>query len=913
MIINDQLEVLFYKALELPAAKRESFLDESCGNDLTLKKEIASLLLSASKSTSYFDALSHELCALDSPHKKSNFSGQSQYLRSIGPWRLLSILGRGGMGVVYLAERADQQHTKRYALKLLPLGADDPISRYRFESERKILAQLDHENITRFVDSGMTEEGIPYFVMDYIKGIQIQQYCNEKKLSIEKKLKLFLEIGHAVQYAHDHLVIHRDLKPNNILVGENGKIKLLDFGIAKFLENETQHIELTRVAHCPLTYAYASPEMLRGDPVSTTTDVYSLGIMLYELLSGRRPFNTNSNLENSSDNQHNFAAEKPSNKTTDAETKRLLKGDLDTIILKAISPLPANRYSSAKDLVSDIECYLNGFPIRARPYNTTYYVKKFIHRHMAATIASAGFVVVLLFSTAFSLQKMHEAQQQRDLARYQQRHVQATNDFLNLLFEEIGPEGKPLTLEELIDRGVSMLDKQFEFKPKFVGYMLFELSQAYRSLGKQNKMKDLLTKAAEVAHQQSDGDLLSIVLCTQAFEYVGLDREFSHQQYEAAMYEQTRLSRPSLTSEVVCNHAKATLLESRGDLTGALQVIENTLLRLNEADSANGSLHFLLANRKTLLHYNLGNREKVLESNKELLHLYEQTGRSSTIGYLIITQNRAVLLDMVGEILESVNLRRRILERFKSTQGQKLLPPKFVMRYADGLVRLGRYDEALQLYEKHIDLIIREGDPLQVARFRTQMGKTFSHKRMFEKAEQQLQAAETEYVKSAVLNQRQLNKISLARITKLRQKGETSAAFKAVEELLMSMEYPKITTGFLLSQTLKEAGEISLATNNTKAAQQYIDAFHSSAVSLARSPENSADVGYALLLKAKLNLSKGLTEDAIGQLITAEKTLSSSAGLEHPHRKEAAHLIKAHLDHNSSNHTNRVANLHKRN
>lgn len=397
----DHVKELFALALDVDPEKRSGFLREVCAGDDALRAEVESLLSSFDSAPTFLE---------DSPASYL-VSPQSQTLtgKRIGAYRILREIGQGGMAVVYLAERADDQYRKRVAIKMLKPGTGrDEILR-RFRIERQALAALEHPSIVRLLDGGSTDEGLPYLIMEYVDGVRIDEYCDTQKLAIAERLQLFRTVCMAVQYAHENLVIHRDLKPSNILITREGVVRLLDFGIAKVLNPQrSEDATLTRTDWRPMTPEYASPEQLRGAPVTKTTDIYSLGALLYELLTGHRPYRAR--LDSALPmHRHDEEPEKPSaaigstnekashdgstrtlttpqlvaeaRATRPEELRHCLRGDLDTIVMKAIRAEPEHRYASAEDFSRDIERHLSGLPIKARKPTPFYRSGKFIHRH----------------------------------------------------------------------------------------------------------------------------------------------------------------------------------------------------------------------------------------------------------------------------------------------------------------------------------------------------------------------------------------------------------------------------------------------------------------------------------------------------------------------------------------------------
>jgi serine/threonine protein kinase len=391
-----QVKSVFNQALEREPPQRLAFLAEHCGEDLELCREVESLLATHDQTGN----------RLDEPLVQLTASMVGQH---IGPYRLLREVGWGGMGTVYEAVRADEMYRKRVAIKVVRREMATQMVVRRFQHERQILAELNHPNIAGLLDGGVTADGRPYFAMEYVEGRPIDEYCRERALGIEERIALFLQACDAVQYAHRSLVVHRDLKPTNILVTEQGVPKLLDFGIAKLLGPEAQDgaAQLTRAGDLLLTPDYASPEQVRGGSITTASDVYSLGIILYEMLAGRRPYRTEGRAlqeivrtiteeEPVLPSAAATAANDPSApEGSAARLRRRLEGELDSIVLKAIRKEPDRRYLSVEQLGDDLGRYLDGRPVLAQSDSTLYRVRKFARRH-TAVVATVGLVIVTL-------------------------------------------------------------------------------------------------------------------------------------------------------------------------------------------------------------------------------------------------------------------------------------------------------------------------------------------------------------------------------------------------------------------------------------------------------------------------------------------------------------------------------------
>jgi serine/threonine protein kinase len=395
-----QIEMVFEQALELPADQRPAFLQNSCDGDEELRREVQSLLDSHSRAGSFIDRPSL-FAASDEIDRDDVRVARGQL---IGAYRVVREVGRGGMGAVYLAERADEQYRKRVAIKLIKRGMDTDAVLRRFRNERQILATFDHANIARLFDAGTTATGLPYFVMEYVEGVSIDKYCDAHTLSVPDRLKLFREVCAAVAYAHRCGVIHRDIKSSNIVVTTEGVPKLVDFGIAKILQPASGAETLLTTADLrPMTPQYASPEQVRGEPLTGATDIYSLGIVLYELLTGQLPYRFTSQsphdiaraiTEQEPARPSTAVAKSNGSSKTQIPNPKLLRGDLDNIVLKALCKEPQRRYESVDQLSEDIRCHLERRPITARPIRTPVRVWRWSRRN--PILASAGAACLFL-------------------------------------------------------------------------------------------------------------------------------------------------------------------------------------------------------------------------------------------------------------------------------------------------------------------------------------------------------------------------------------------------------------------------------------------------------------------------------------------------------------------------------------
>lgn len=497
-----KIDDIFQSILDCTPDKRTALLESSCGGDAELQNEIESLLAAYEKvNFTRSSAFQDGMKLLDQQVSKEGAG------RRIGPYRVVQEIGYGGMGSVYLASRADDAYKRFVAIKLIRRGLDTDIVR-RFHTERQILASLDHPNIARLLDAGSTEDGLPYFVMEYIEGQPIDQYCDEHNLNITERLKLFQDVCMAVRYAHQNLVIHRDIKPGNVLITKDGVPRLLDFGIAKLMAPGTESDQtLTRIH--PLTPQYASPEQVRGQVVTTASDVYSLGVLLYVLLTGQRPYRgamssaaeierticeeepekpsiavLNKKAIRRPDNEITRISISQTSESTPEKLRRRLQGDLDNIVLKALNKEPQRRYASVEQFSEDIKHHLENLPVIARRDTPGYLATKFVARHRTGVTAAGLVVLVLVAGIIGTSWQARVARAER--ARAEQQFNDVRKLVTSFLFEfnnsiQNLPGATPAR-KLLVQRALEYLTKLAQQSQRDPGLQR-ELAEAYLKIG----------------------------------------------------------------------------------------------------------------------------------------------------------------------------------------------------------------------------------------------------------------------------------------------------------------------------------------------------------------------------------------------------------------------------------------------
>ena len=576
---------------------RSAFVSQVCADDTALQREVESLLATSLERL--------EDCAEDLHHSRSALT-KSAIGHRLGAYEIVRELGCGGMGAVYLAERADQEFQKQVAIKILKRGTDTDEVLRRFRAEREILARLEHPNIARLIDGGTTGD-LPYFVMEYVIGVPVTDFCATNGLSIDHRLRLFLKICAAVRFAHQNLVVHRDLKPANILITAEGEPKLLDFGIARLLEHGHESLALTLADQQRLTPAYASPEQVRGQAITTVSDVYALGALLYEILTGKsahRFFTLRPTPTELLDVIVEQSPLRPSAVVTDATGKRRLRGDLDNIVLKALSKEPVRRYGGVGALAEDIRRYLEHRPVHARKDTIGYRTAKLFQRNKLAVAAAVVIVVTLLVGIIATGIAAREALLQRARA---ERRFEDVRKIANSLMLELHTAIKDLPgalgarqlvtrraleyLDSLVEEAGDDLSLKSELATAYgkLGLVTFDVEQALAAHRKATILNEQLVGAAPQKAQYrkqlaESYDNLSDVL------KIGGDSvhatEYAQKSLAVTQSLVSEQSSDELETELVRRHlALGAALSDAGDFDGALAV-DSKALQIQEKISA---------------------------------------------------------------------------------------------------------------------------------------------------------------------------------------------------------------------------------------------------------------------------------------------------------------------------------------
>jgi serine/threonine protein kinase len=579
-----EVAAIFSDAVELDPSARAAVIDARCGSRVHVRAEVDSLFAAHERVDSFMEppAGEHTTAAHTAPPQGA----------VIGPWRLREKIGEGGMGDVYLAERVDGVFEGRAAIKFTRAHLPDMDAARRFRAERQVLASLHHANIVTLLDGGTTPGGQGYLVMEYVEGTPISTFCESRALPLDARLALMRQVCAAVQYAHQRAIVHRDLKPANILVTADGVPKILDFGVAKLLEGASADGNLTSAAMPgPLTPNYASPEQMQGLAVTTACDVYSLGVLLYEVIAGERPYETTGKTLDAV--LKTVVETEPLRPSLAQSAKPLpylratLRGDLDAIVLKALRKEPEQRYGSGGELADDLGRALNRDPVVARAPSLGYVLRRLASRHRAVVTVAAMAIVAIVAALGAAVWQAQTARAERDRARVESAKAQQVSSFLAKLFKSSDPQesrGKKLSAQDLLDVGVKRLDQDLGGQPEVQAAMMQVLGSVYVQLGLHKQAQPLLERSLVVREQLfgpehvevADSLLALAYLKHSLYDYVEAERllERAVRIREKAVGLEDPLLPPVLSALGVALWSHGQYLEARPHLIRAIAIDE---------------------------------------------------------------------------------------------------------------------------------------------------------------------------------------------------------------------------------------------------------------------------------------------------------------------------------------------------
>jgi len=686
--MNKRVSELFYEVADLTGGARSRYFAEYHVSDDTRVEVEGLLAFDGGWTTSLERDLGRVAVAAIGQLEQGD--------RRCGPYRLGDLLGRGGMGAVYSAERVDGEVTRKVAVKLLPLGSDSPGLRKRFLAERQILASLNHPGIAALLDAGHTSDGQPYLVMDHIDGMPIDVYARD--LDVRSTLRLFIRVCEAVFYAHQNLIVHRDIKPSNILVDKSGEPKLLDFGIAKLLRDENGSGEatlLTIESGGALTPAYAAPEQVSGGPVTTATDVYALGVLLYVLLTGQHPAGAG---PHSSAELLKAVMETEPHRLSDAiahnKLPGLFRGDLDTIVAKALKKNPSERYLSVAALSFNKHRYLNHEPIEARPDTFAYRTAKLVRRNRTPLAVAAVAFFASVAGIVGTLNQARTARVQRDFALSQLSRAEAINDLNSYVLSDAAPSGKPFTVNDLLARAEGMIKRQRGADDTTRVDLLISIGRQYTVQDEYAKARSLLEEAYRLSRGLRSVSTRGRASCSLA---QALSRAGDLQRADALFQEgfNTIPNEPRYALDrIFCLERGAEIAANSGNSRNAVaraQAARDMLQRL--------PIRSELAELDTLItlassYSGAGRFLEAAAAFEQATARLAELGRADTQRSGTVFNNWGVALIRAGRPLEAERVLRRSIDISRASGTEEAVQAMPLVNYARVLFDLGKLDQA---------------------------------------------------------------------------------------------------------------------------------------------------------------------------------------------------------------------------
>jgi serine/threonine protein kinase len=640
----------------------------------------------------------------------------------IGGYRLIREIGFGGMSSVWLAQRCDGNLQREVALKLPMVGPARMHLAERFQRERDILAALTHPNIARLYDAGVSNSGQPYLAMEYVPGTTLVAHCEAQRATIRERLQLFLQVLDAVQFAHAQLIVHRDLKPSNILVTPGGRVVLLDFGIAKLLsEDAPEHTALTHLAGRPFTPDYASPEQITGLPLSTATDIYSLGVLLYELLTGVHPYGPRKT--SLAQIQQAILTQDPPRPSqvplteTIAELRRstsrklasALTGDVDTVVLKALKKDPTERYNSVNAFAQDIRNHLQSLPVSARPDSRLYRLNRFVARHRIPVAAASVALLAIVGGALLAFSQMQVAAAERDRALSLASRNFAVTEFVFTLLTEAAESKEPVTISAMLERGAKLVRADTGASATDRAAVLAMIATQHNSVGDDSRTLPLLEEALAMLQDTEDTGLRSQLRCAYAMHLA----DHGKPAQGIAMIEQELTTlEADAENQAYCWLYRASIAQASNDAAAGLQYSQQALASFRAAPrttAMDGGL--FLSNLAASLSMN-GRYAEADRYYREALQSYVTLARARSPNTLSIRNNWAVATSNAGVPRRSLELYEETL-RIAAERDPGGPPPGYVLvNRARALSQLGRFGDATRAYEEALSLNTQQNNPL---------------------------------------------------------------------------------------------------------------------------------------------------------------------------------------------------------
>lgn len=839
--------------------------------------------------------------------------------QTVGPYKLLSQIGEGGMGSVWLAERSDGRFERRVAVKFLNISLMGKSGEERFKREGSILGRLAHEHIAELVDAGVSAAGQPYLVLEYVEGDCIDRYCDQQRLDVEARIRLFLDVLEAVAHAHANLIVHRDLKPSNVLVRKDGEVKLLDFGIAKLLEGEGQDgaaTVLTVEGGRAMTPEYAAPEQVKGAPVTTATDVYCLGVLLYVVLTGQHP--AGSGLRSPADLVKAIVDTEPTRPSeivaaTSANTKetttnaakrtstpeklsRLLRGDLDTIVAKALKKNPQERYASVTALADDLRRYLRNETISARPDTLAYRTAKFVRRNRTLVVLTFVAFAATVAGVAGTLLQARRARAQRDFAFRQLSRAEAINDLNSLLLSDLAPSGKPFTVDELLSRAEHVVGRQHGGNDADRVELLISIGRQYTVQDQYEKARELLEKAQGLSRTLPEPSIRARASCALA---QALSRGADLPRGEALFQEGMRElpDEPMFALDrVTCLLRGSEIARNRGDASAGIARAQDAERLLKQWPFRSELLELDTALILAAAYRDAGRLQEASAAFEQAAVRLAALGRDDTHRASALFNNWGVTLTVGGRPLDAERALGRAIAIGRDNEGERSVSPMLLVNYAHALRDLERFNEAADYAERGYAKGLQAGDNTVIGQALLLRASIYRGKGDLERSEQMLSEVEPRLRKSLPPGHIAFGSLAFQRALNAQARGDTRTALELANQAVAIAE-ASVKAGragaFYLQTFLVGRSEIELQLGQRDEAVADAARALSQRQASAEPGTFSSYLGRAYLALARALEVQGKGDEARAAARSAAEQFQNALGPDHPDTRSARQLAEA--------------------
>jgi serine/threonine-protein kinase len=898
------------QALEMSEAERAAWLSSIKSENPELGERLASLLNE------------HDTLAasgfMDAP--VAPFSNASPGLAGqvLGPYTLVSLVGQGGMGSVWLAERSDGRFERRVAVKFLNAALIGQGNEDRFKREGSILGRLSHPHIAELIDAGVSPNGAPYLILEYVEGQHIDGYCDEKKLDVEGRIGLLLDVAGAVAYAHTNLIVHRDLKPSNVLVDKNGQVKLLDFGIAKLLEadgREGAATSLTLQAGRAMTPEYAAPEQVTGAPITTATDVYALGVLLYVLLTGhhpagsatsshadlvkaivdtdpRRPSDVVKSARTDQETADDIAARR---NTSPDKLRRTLLGDLDTTVATALKKNPQERYRSVTALADDLRRYLKHEAISARPDTFRYRAAKFVRRNRTAVALAGLAALAIVGGTIGTLLQARTARAQRDFAFQELKRSQEHDEFLEFLLADAAPSGKPFSVTDLLARAEQVVEKQHASDAVRRADLLMWIGMDYSSEDQSAKGRRIAEEAYRLTRTVPDPAIRARASCALAY---CLSQDEDLARAEALAQEGLR----ELPNDERYAIDRVNCLRTGSEVARYAGRTREGVTRIQEAQriAQQSPLATDILKMRTLLdlastYSDAGQDSESLSAFRDAASLMTSLGWQETQTSVTLYNDWALELDQIGRPLDAEPIERNAINLASDGKSSDAVIPVILTNYARILRKLNRLDDAADYAQQAYNKAKVAGNQVVVGQSLMERAQVASAQRNFAQASSFLSELEPLIRKNLPPTHYAFANLAAVRSAIAQGEGDLVLALKLANEAVAIGESGLKKQGqgaFAFPSQLLRRSSAELASGDAGAALADANRAFDLLQSKVQPGTFTNKLGYAYLARARALDAQGKHSDAQVAAKSAFEHLEKSVGPDHPDSRSARELAR---------------------